>query len=182
MIQITKKLTGKKYWRSLDQYYQTTEFQDWLNKEFPTQAQEMLDEPSRRNVLKLMAASFALGGLTACRRPVEHILPYSRGVENLHSRQAGLLQHGDVAGRRGHGVDGSDVTTAGRPRSKAIPTIRRASALRAATIRLRSCPYMTRAAMPNVRGDGARFRLERVYKLRSDFVGFSLAMARAYGF
>ncbi|HYI96925.1 MAG TPA: TAT-variant-translocated molybdopterin oxidoreductase [Bryobacteraceae bacterium] len=83
MIQITKKLTGKKYWRSLDQYYQTTEFQDWLNKEFPTQAQEMIDEPSRRNVLKLMAASFALGGLTACRRPVEHILPYSRGVENL---------------------------------------------------------------------------------------------------
>ena len=34
MIQITKKLTGKKYWRSLDQYYQTTEFQDWLNKSF----------------------------------------------------------------------------------------------------------------------------------------------------
>jgi MoCo/4Fe-4S cofactor protein with predicted Tat translocation signal len=83
MIQITKKLTGKKYWRSLDQYYQTPEFQDWLNKEFPNQAEEMLDEPSRRNVLKLMAASFALGGLTACRRPVEHILPYSRGVENL---------------------------------------------------------------------------------------------------
>ncbi len=87
MIQITKKLTGKKYWRSLDQYYQTPEFQDWLNKEFPTQAQEMLDEPSRRNVLKLMAASFALGGLTACRRPVEHILPYSRGVEDcIHGK------------------------------------------------------------------------------------------------
>ena len=75
MIQITKKLTGKKYWRSLDQYYQTPEFQEWLNSEFPSEAAEMLDEPSRRNILKLMGASFALGGLTACRRPVEHILP-----------------------------------------------------------------------------------------------------------
>ena len=43
----------------------------------------MLDEPSRRNILKLMGASFALGGLTACRRPVEHILPFSKGVENF---------------------------------------------------------------------------------------------------
>ena len=70
MIQITKKLTGKKYWRSLDQLYQTPEFQAWLNREFPGEAAEMLDEPSRRNVLKLMAASFGLAGLTACRRPV----------------------------------------------------------------------------------------------------------------
>jgi MoCo/4Fe-4S cofactor protein with predicted Tat translocation signal len=51
MIQITKKVTGKKYWRSLDQFYQTPEFQDWLNKEFPSSASDMLDEPSRRNVL-----------------------------------------------------------------------------------------------------------------------------------
>jgi molybdopterin-containing oxidoreductase family iron-sulfur binding subunit len=87
MIQITKKLTGKKYWRSLDQFYQTPQFQEWLNKEFPSSAQEMLDEPSRRNVLKLMAASFGLAGLTACRRPVEHILPNVRGVEDyIHGK------------------------------------------------------------------------------------------------
>ena len=40
---------------------------------------------SRRTVLKLMAASFGLAGLTACRRPVEHILPNSKGVERLRS-------------------------------------------------------------------------------------------------
>jgi len=45
MIQITKKLTGRKYWRSLDQFYQTPEFQDWLNKEFPGSASEMLTSP-----------------------------------------------------------------------------------------------------------------------------------------
>src|SRR5687767_1556862 len=88
MIQITtKKLSGKKYWRSLDQYYQTPEFQKWLNDEFPDTAAEMLDEPSRRNVLKLMAASFGLAGLTACRRPVENILPNAKGVEDyIHGR------------------------------------------------------------------------------------------------
>src|SRR5687767_353607 len=88
MIQITtKKLTGKKYWRSLDQFYQTPEFQSWLNNEFPETAAEMLDEPSRRNVLKLMGASFALGGLTACRRPVENILPHAKGVEDyIHGK------------------------------------------------------------------------------------------------
>ncbi len=83
MIQITKKLTGKKYWRSLDQFYQTSEFQAWLNREFPSASEEMLSEPSRRNLLKIMAASFGLAGLTACRRPVEHIMPLSRGVEDL---------------------------------------------------------------------------------------------------
>jgi MoCo/4Fe-4S cofactor protein with predicted Tat translocation signal len=84
MIQITRKTkqTGKKYWRSLDQVYQTPEFQNWLHREFPESAAEMLDEPSRRNVLKLMGASFALAGLTACRRPVENILPNARGVED----------------------------------------------------------------------------------------------------
>jgi MoCo/4Fe-4S cofactor protein with predicted Tat translocation signal len=89
MIQITKnkKLTGKKYWRSLDQFYQTPEFQNWLNREFPDSATEMLDEPSRRNVLKLMGASFALAGLTACRRPVENILPNAKGVEDyIHGK------------------------------------------------------------------------------------------------
>jgi molybdopterin-containing oxidoreductase family iron-sulfur binding subunit len=89
MIQITtkKKLTGKRYWRSLDQFYQTPEFQKWLTREFPETAAEMLDEPSRRNVLKLMGASFALGGLTACRRPVEHILPNTKGVEDyIHGK------------------------------------------------------------------------------------------------
>ena len=82
-----KKHDGPKYWRSLDQFYQTSEFQKWVNQEFPTTGAEMLDEPSRRNVMKVMAASFALAGLTACRRPVEHILPNAKGVEGfIHGR------------------------------------------------------------------------------------------------
>jgi molybdopterin-containing oxidoreductase family iron-sulfur binding subunit len=61
----------------------TQEFSEWVHREFPANASEMLDGNSRRTVLKLMAASFGLAGMTACRRPVEHILPYSKGVEDM---------------------------------------------------------------------------------------------------
>ncbi len=74
--------TGKKYWRSLDDLAETPRFQEWLYREFPENASEMLHPASRRTLLKLMAASFGLAGLTACSRPVERILPASRAVED----------------------------------------------------------------------------------------------------
>ncbi|MGB9609438.1 MAG: TAT-variant-translocated molybdopterin oxidoreductase, partial [Bryobacteraceae bacterium] len=74
-------LTGRKYWRSLNQLADTPEFRQWVEREFPEGASELLDSGSRRTLLKLMAAGFGLAGLTACRRPVEKILPLSRGVE-----------------------------------------------------------------------------------------------------
>jgi len=77
----TPNVTGKKYWRSLNQLADTKEFRDWVHHEFPANATEMLDGNSRRTVLKLMAASFGLAGLAACNRPVEHILPNSAGTE-----------------------------------------------------------------------------------------------------
>jgi MoCo/4Fe-4S cofactor protein with predicted Tat translocation signal len=77
----TPNVTGRKYWRSLNQLADTPEFRDWVHQEFPANATEMLDGASRRTVLKLMAASFGLAGLAACRRPVEHIFPNSAGTE-----------------------------------------------------------------------------------------------------
>ena len=74
--------SGPEYWRSLAQLDQLPEFERWLHREFPQNATE-LGAHSRRTVLKLMAASFGLAGLTACRRPVEKILPFSRSVEDL---------------------------------------------------------------------------------------------------
>ena len=82
-----KNATGPKYWRSLDELAQTPQFREWVSKEFPG-GTEVLDGQSRRNVLKVMAASFGLAGLAACRRPVDHILPYSHGVEDLIPGQA----------------------------------------------------------------------------------------------
>lgn len=83
LVQIeTKELTGRKYWRSLNELAGTSQFRDWVSKEFPG-GTDMLDGESRRNVLKLMAASFSLAGLAACSRPEEKIVPMSKGVEDL---------------------------------------------------------------------------------------------------
>src|SRR5256884_1525007 len=77
-------LTGKKYWRSLGEYRNTPEFREWLEREFPAGASEMSeDEWSRRDFLKLMSASMALAGigLTSCRRPEMHLVPFTKSVE-----------------------------------------------------------------------------------------------------
>ncbi|MBI1899079.1 MAG: TAT-variant-translocated molybdopterin oxidoreductase [Acidobacteria bacterium] len=93
--------TGKTYWRSLNELTNRPEFRDWVEREFPSTAAQMLDGASRRNVLKLMAASFGLAGLTACRRPVENILPYSRQSEGfVHGKPlyyATAMAHGGAA-------------------------------------------------------------------------------------
>ena len=81
LINITKKKSGKAYWRSLNELAGTAKFQEWVQNEFPSTADEMVSSSSRRTMLKLMAASFGLAGLTACRRPVENILPNIKGVE-----------------------------------------------------------------------------------------------------
>ena len=53
---------GQEYWRSLDELAQTEEFATMVQREFPEQAAELIDPVSRRNFLKLMSASLALGG------------------------------------------------------------------------------------------------------------------------
>ena len=84
----------------------------------------MLDGQSRRNLLKLMAASFGLAGLTACRRPVENILPASKGVEDYIPGQPYYLRDRDAARRVRDAGCWWRRTTAVRPRSRAIRTIR----------------------------------------------------------
>src|SRR3954466_10761312 len=74
--------TGPAYWRSLDELSNTEGFQEMLHREFPRQASEWTDDVSRRNFLKVMGASLALAGLSACtKQPIEHILPYVRQPE-----------------------------------------------------------------------------------------------------
>ncbi len=77
-------VSGKKYWRSLGQLNDTPEFRGWLEREFPQGASEMKGgEVSRRNFLQLMGASMALAGLSfaGCRRPVKHLIPFTKGTE-----------------------------------------------------------------------------------------------------
>ncbi|HTX22798.1 MAG TPA: TAT-variant-translocated molybdopterin oxidoreductase [Candidatus Aquilonibacter sp.] len=74
--------TGRRYWRSLDELADTPEFKEWLHREFPKGAGEMMDGQSRRQFLKIMSASFALAGLglagAGCRRPVEKLEPFGQ--------------------------------------------------------------------------------------------------------
>ncbi len=76
--------TGPAYWRSLDELAGTPAFKDMVEREFPAQASELFDPVSRRNFLKLMSASLAFGGLSACTvQPPEKIVPYVRAPENM---------------------------------------------------------------------------------------------------
>ena len=84
------KLTGKDYWRSLDQLADTPEFKEFLHREFPEGASEMRDSVNRRTFLSLMGASIALAGVAGCRKPVEKILPYVTAPENVIP---GIPQH-----------------------------------------------------------------------------------------
>jgi len=75
---------GATYWRSLDELFSTDGFQEYLTREFPRQASEWIDDEGRRNFLKIMGASLALAGLSACtKQPVEEILPYVEQPEKL---------------------------------------------------------------------------------------------------
>lgn len=77
------KLTGKTYWRSLNQLANTPEYREFLQREFPEGASEMKDGVTRRTFLSLMGASIAMAGLAGCRKPVERILPYVTAPENV---------------------------------------------------------------------------------------------------
>ncbi|HEX7570371.1 MAG TPA: TAT-variant-translocated molybdopterin oxidoreductase, partial [Verrucomicrobiae bacterium] len=81
-------VTGRRYWRSLDELADTPEFKDWLHREFPVGASEMVAEGStRRQFLKIMSASFAFAGVATlgagCRRPEEKLVPYGQQPENF---------------------------------------------------------------------------------------------------
>ena len=75
---------GREYWRSLEALSETSEFKEFLHREFPQNASEWLDPVGRRGFLKLMGASLALAGVSACtRQPTEELVPYVRQPEEL---------------------------------------------------------------------------------------------------
>ncbi|HWP24120.1 MAG TPA: TAT-variant-translocated molybdopterin oxidoreductase, partial [Candidatus Binatia bacterium] len=77
---------GKEYWRSLEELARSEVFRDLLRDQFPRQA-AWLDGLDRREFLKLMGASLALAGLSACSpAPApsnEKIVPYVRQPEEI---------------------------------------------------------------------------------------------------
>ena len=85
---------GNREWRSLDELQGTKEFRIFRENEFPANAAlPDLEDPNppaprdainRRDALKVMAASAALAGLSACTKlPTEKIVPYVRAPEEI---------------------------------------------------------------------------------------------------
>ncbi|HEV7426107.1 MAG TPA: TAT-variant-translocated molybdopterin oxidoreductase [Thermoanaerobaculia bacterium] len=73
---------GPEYWRSLESLSRE-DFEQVVETEFPAGALALERGVDRRDFVKLMGASMALGGLAACNRPAEKIVPYVRQPENL---------------------------------------------------------------------------------------------------
>ena len=68
---------GPNYWQSLEELASTTDLTDRLASAPPFLAPAADDPFGRRDFLRLMGASLALAGVTACtRQPAEKIVPY----------------------------------------------------------------------------------------------------------
>ncbi len=108
---------GRAFWRSLEELAQTPRFQELLDREFPRGASEWRDPVTRRTFLKLMGASLALGGLTACqfdlRQPQEKIVPYVKQPEQVIPGRA--LYFATAITHRGYGTGLLVESHEGRP-------------------------------------------------------------------
>ncbi len=107
------KPTGPTYWRSLDELEQTPEFRAAVKREFPDDEWDRLPPATRRQFVKVMGASMALAGLTACRWPKEEIVPFARRPDG---RVPGVPQNFATAMELGGAALGMVVTSYdGRP-------------------------------------------------------------------
>jgi MoCo/4Fe-4S cofactor protein with predicted Tat translocation signal len=78
---------GSGFWRTLEERAGDPAFLEYLHNEFPSLLPEpasIADPVARRAFLKVMGASLALAGVTACtRQPAEKIVPYVRQPEEI---------------------------------------------------------------------------------------------------
>jgi MoCo/4Fe-4S cofactor protein with predicted Tat translocation signal len=81
---LAARSSALRVWRTLDELAEDPAFTERLHNEFPSEIETISDPVARRTFLKLMGASMALAGVTACtRQPTEKIVPYVRQPEEL---------------------------------------------------------------------------------------------------
>lgn len=107
------------FWRSLEDLEDTPEFRVFAENEFPFHPGAMPD-PGRRDFLKVMGASMALAGVTACRWPSEEIVPFAHRPEGyvpgVPARFATAMEIGGVAtGLLATSYDGRPIKIEGNP-------------------------------------------------------------------
>lgn len=122
------KTTKRTQWRSLNALNASAEFSAQSRNEFPEGATELpAADVNRRQFLGLMGASAALAGagLQGCmRKPVEHIVPFSRRPEDYAPGEASfyatsLWVAGGVQPALIRSNDGRPTKLEGNPRSAA---------------------------------------------------------------
>jgi MoCo/4Fe-4S cofactor protein with predicted Tat translocation signal len=78
-----ERMGKKRLWQSLEELSDTRLYRDFTENEFPARYKDS-EGINRRDVLKLMAASAAMAGLSACTKlPQEKIVPYVRPPEEI---------------------------------------------------------------------------------------------------
>ena len=76
--------SGKEYWRSVEEFVDAPEFEEFVAREYPHEIEEWDNSLSRRNFVKVMGASLALAGLSGCViQPPEKIVPYVKSPEGM---------------------------------------------------------------------------------------------------
>ena len=76
--------SGKDYWRSVEEFADTPEFEEFVKREYPVHGEEWNDPVTRRSFLKVMGATLAFAGLSGCViQPAEKIVPYVRPNEDM---------------------------------------------------------------------------------------------------
>ncbi len=113
--------SGKEYWRSVEEFSQTPEFEDFVKGEFPLQAEEWDDGLSRRKFMKVMGASLAFAGLSGCViQPAEKIIPYVRPNEDMIPGKpmfyaTAMTMGGTATGLLAESYEGRPVKLEGNP-------------------------------------------------------------------
>ncbi len=112
---------GKEYWRSVEEFVDAPEFEEFVKQEYPQHAEEWDSSLSRRNFIKVMGASLAFAGLSGCViQPAEKIIPYVRANEDQLPGKAlyfatAMTLGGVANGVLGKSVDGRPVKIEGNP-------------------------------------------------------------------
>ncbi len=113
--------SGKKYWRSVEEFVDAPEFEEYVKYEYPEQAEEWDSSLSRRNFIKVMGASLAFAGLSGCViQPAEKIVPYVIQPEEIVPGKplffATAMSLGGVAtGVLGRSSEGKPTKVEGNP-------------------------------------------------------------------
>jgi molybdopterin-containing oxidoreductase family iron-sulfur binding subunit len=105
-------MTGKRFWRSIEEYQQSDAFGEMLKAEFPSIFE--LWTVDRREVLRVMGASLALAGMAGCK-PVrsDDVVPFVNRPEGMLD---GRVEHYATAVLfDGYAQPGVATTSGGRP-------------------------------------------------------------------